>query len=88
MTTFLAPAPSVPHPIIDRLRGLVCVLKPRPRPAGDHPRLALEYRCPEPTSRWFRCRRPLPCTSHAIATPADAFTRHGHVSAKIIAGRA
>jgi hypothetical protein len=48
----------------------------------------VEYRCPEPTSRWFRCRRPLPCTSHAIATPEQAWERHSHVIAKVIEERA
>lgn len=85
MTTLLAP--TVPHPIIDRLRGFICALKPTPKakPTG---RLRVEWRCPEQTSRWFRCRRPLPCTSHAIATYEDGFDRTGLIITKIIAERA
>lgn len=37
------------------------------------------YHCPAPTSRWFECSRPLPCTSHGLATVADALREHGRV---------
>lgn len=85
MTTLVAPI--APPPIIDRLRGLICILVPRRKTAAAA-RTRVEYRCPEPTSRWFRCRRPLPCTSHAIATLEDAWSRHGYVIAKIVKERA
>lgn len=75
--------PSVPHPIADRLRGLICVLKPRrkTRPARE---LTVEWRCPAPTSRWFRCRRPLPCTSHAVPHWQAGFNDHARIIAKIV----
>lgn len=37
------------------------------------------YHCPAPTSRWFECRRPLPCTSHGMLSALEAVAEHGFV---------
>jgi hypothetical protein len=43
----------------------------------------LIYLCPAPTSRWFRCKRPLPCTSHGIDTPEQGLILHGDMLLQI-----
>lgn len=49
--------------------------------ADERARAAAEpvYLCPTPTSAWFRCRRPLPCTSHDIDNEDVGYARHGHI---------
>lgn len=78
MSTITA-APSVPHPIVDRLRGLVCVLTPSRVPVTDPKNLTPgpEYLCPAPTSPLFACHRPLPCSSHAIEDVHMGWLLHG-----------
>lgn len=52
------------------------VVAGKPTDADDE---GLEYLCPTPTSAWFRCRRPLPCTSHDIDNEDVGYARHGHL---------
>ncbi|NUS57066.1 MAG: hypothetical protein HOV66_19750 [Streptomycetaceae bacterium] len=48
-----------------------------PVPAQPHP--GVEYLCPAPTSRLFRCLRPLPCTSHDVTEAETGRAVYGSV---------
>lgn len=77
MTTLTAA--TVPHPILDRVRGFICGLTPTRKPVTDPTDLVApgEYLCPAPTSRLFACHRPLPCSSHGIDHPWQGWLVHG-----------